>query len=341
MTLISSALHVGIFEDHCLGGDIILKTGFLENSIEHSEFDYRNIAKEIGIDAMNHRLIKEAIGCDLVFIGKGELIKPSSLKAIKKSGSLVAIWYGDHRPKPEPWLMKNLGECDALFMSSAGETLKEYFQLGRHDRAAFYLNPSRPDIVDEYSEIPRSVEPPIYTAKVNPFMGEEREKVYEHLCKRGDIQIVGSPSTYIKNPLLRKLYLKVIPVEFIRGRRYIEKIIRSRFGIGVSSFQNVKYYASDRLTHYLNFGKLFLAYRFPGCEDLFQDGVHVVYYDDIKDLGEKIDFYKNNQELAEKIGAKGQEKILTEYNAKNMVKMMMEILLNGDSSMFPWIEILS
>ena len=45
--------------------------------------------------------------------------------------------------------------------------------------------------------------------------------------------------------------------------------------------------------------------------------------------------------MAEKIGAKGQEKILTEYNAKNMVKMMIEILLNGDSSMFPWIEILS
>ncbi len=84
-----------------------------------------------------------------------------------------------------------------------------------------------------------------------------------------------------------------------------------------------------------------MAYRFPGCEDLFQDGVHLVYYDDVKDLGEKIYFYKNNQEMAEKIGAKGQEKILTEYNAKNMVKMMMEILLNGDSSMFPWIEILS
>lgn len=339
--MITNVLHVGILKDHCLGGDITIKTGFLENSIEYHEFDYRSIAKEIGIDGMNHKLIKEAIGCDLVFIGKGELIKPSSLKAIKKSGSLVAIRYGDHRPKPESWLVKNLGACDALFMSSAGETLKEYFQLGRPSIAAFYLNPSRPDILDEYSDIPRSIEPPIYTAKVNPFMGEEREKVYEHLCKRGDIQIVGSPSTYISHPLLRKLYLKVRPVEFIRGRRYIEKIIRSRFGIGVSSFQKVKYYSSDRLTHYLNFGKLFLAYRFPGCDDLFQDGVHVVYYDNIEDLGEKIDFYKNNQELAEKIGAKGQEKILTEYNAKNMVKMMMEILLNGDSSMFPWIEILS
>jgi len=339
--MITNVLHAGILKDHCLGGDIIFKTGFLENSIEHHEFDYRNIAKKIGIDGMNDRLIDEARGHDLVFIGKGELIKPSSLKKIRESGGLVSIWYGDMRSRPEPWLMKNLRECDALFMSSAGETLKEYFKIGKPDIAAFYLNPSRPDIVEEHSDIPRSVDPPIYTAKVNPFMGEERERIYEYLSKRGDIQIVGSPKRYIKNPRLRKLYLKMKPVEFIRGRRYIEKIIRSRFGIGVSSFQNVKYYTSARLTHYLNFGKLFLAYRFPGCEDLFQDGAHLVYYDDIKDLGEKIDFYKNNQDLAEKIGARGQEKLLTEYNAKNMVKMMMEILLNGDSNMFPWIEILS
>lgn len=339
--MITNVLHAGILKDHCLGGDIIFKTGFLENSIEHHEFDYRNIAKKIGIDGMNDRLIDEARGHDLVFIGKGELIKPSSLKKIRESGGLVSIWYGDMRPRPEPWLVKKIRECDALFMSSAGETLKEYFEIGKPNIAAFYLNPSRPDIVEEHSDILRSVDPPVYTAKVNPFMGEERERVYEYLCKRGDIQIIGSPNRYIKYPLLRKLYLKMKPVEFIRGRGYIEKITRSRFGIGVSSFQNVKYYASDRLTHYLNFGKLFLAYRFPSCEDLFQNGVHLVYYDDVKDLGEKIDFYKDNQDLAEKIGARGQEKILTEYNAKNMVKMMMEILLNGDSSMFPWIEILS
>ena len=339
--MISDVLHVGIFHDHCLGGDIILKTGFLKNSIVHKEYDYRSIAKNIGINRMNLNLIDTADGFDLIFIGKGELIKPSSLHKIKKSGSLVAIWYGDLRPKPDAWLAKNLKECDVFFMSSAGETLKKYYEIGRPKIAAFYFNPSRPDIIEEYRNVPRSIDPPIYTAKVHPFMGEEKEKVYEYLSKREDINIIGSPSTYIKNTLLRKLYIKLRPVKFFRGSEYIEKIIRSSFGIGVSSYQSIKYYTSDRLTHFLNFGKLYLAYRFPGCEDLFQDGVHLVYYNDISDLEKKIEYYINNRDLAEKIGACGQEKILTEYNSKNIVKMMMEIILNGDSNMFPWIEILS
>ena len=339
--MITDVLHVGIFKDHCLGGDIIMKTGFIQNSIKHREFDYRNIARNIGINEMNEKLIELSEGYDLIFIGKGELIKSSSLKKIKESGSLIAIWYGDLRPQPEPWLVKNLRECDVLFMSSAGETLKKYFLKGKPKMAAFYFNPSRPDIVEDYTAVPRSVDPPLYTAKVHPFMGEEKEIVYEYLSKRGDIQIVGSPNKYIKNPMLRKLYIKLRPVEFIRGDKYIERIVRSRLGIGVSSYQNVKYYTSDRLTHFLNFGKLYLAYRFPGCEVLFQDGLHLVYFNDIKELGEKIDYYKNNRELAENIGACGQKKILNEYNAKKIVKMMMEILLNGDSNMYPWIEVIS
>ncbi len=129
-------------------------------------------------------------------------------------------------------------------------------------------------------------------------------------------------------------------MEYLRGRAYIERIIRSRFGIGVSAFQNVKYYTSDRLSHYLAFGKLYLAYRFPGCDALFQDGVHLVYYDGVEDLGRKIDYFLANPQLAERIGAQGQEKMLGDYNAANLVRMMLDIVFRGSSTMFPWVECL-
>ena len=118
---------------------------------------------------------------------------------------------------------------------------------------------------------------------------------------------------------------------------YIIKIIRSRFGIGVSAYQNVKYYTSDRLTHYLTFGKLYLAYRFPGCDDIFKDGTEIVYYDDIDDLELKINYFMNDKDHSENIGRNGQKKILNEYNAKNMVRMMLEIINTGHSTRFPWV----
>lgn len=334
-----NVLHVGIFQDHCLGGDIVFKAGLIDNGVRHLEFDYRTLAAQIGIDRMNHELVRQAEGQDLVFIGKGELLYPSTLAEVRRRGSLVALWYGDLRPQPEPWLMENLKHCDAFFMSSAGDTLRWYFEQGGPGKAAFYINPSCPALVEQFSGIPRSVDPPLFTGTTHSSYGDERRAVYEYLCRRGDIQIIGSPRRVIKNRLLRRLYLKLRPVRYLRDRPYIESIVRSRFGIGVSAFQNVKYYTSDRLTHYLSFGKLYLAYRFPGCEDLFEGGKHLVYYGSVAELEEQIEFFLKDRDSAEEIGRRGQEKMLREYNAGNVVGMMLDIIDAGRSTRFPWVEV--
>ena len=334
-------LHAGTFRDHCLDLDCILKTGFIKNPVAYREFDYRAISGQDGPEKMNRQLAEAAKGCDLVFIGKGELITPSTLALIRKTGSCVAICYGDMRPIPPPWLMNNLKECDVLFLTSAGETLKSYFREGRPGRAAFFFNPSNPDLVADYADIPRSVDPPLFTGARYRFMGEERRSVYKYLCRQKNIQIFGSPHVYFEGDFLRRIYCTFKPVKHIRDREYIEKIIRCRLGVGVSGFQQIKYYTSNRLSDYLTFGKLYLAYHFPGCEDFFQDGVHIVYYRSVQDLDAQIKFYLRNRDLAEEIGKRGQEKMLSEYSAGKMVKMMLEIIATGRSDAFPWVEVYS
>src|SRR5439155_22446979 len=126
---------------------------------------------------------------------------------------------------------------------------------------------------------------------VHGFAERERREVYRYLCQRGDVQIVGAPHQYFAWGALRRLYARINPPEYLRGVPYIERIIRARFGIGVSSFQRVRYYSSDRLAHYLTFGKLYLAYRFPRCEDLFRDRHDVIYYDNVDALGAYIEFF--------------------------------------------------
>jgi hypothetical protein len=332
-------LHVGMFGSHPLGSDMVLKTGFLKNSSVYQEFNYREVARRSSLETMNRELAETARGFDLVFIGKGELVKPDTLAAIRKSGACVALCYVDLRPGPEPYLMENLKECDVFFMTSAGETLKSYFQQGKPGRAAFFFNPANPDLLPEYTEVPRSTEPPLFTGRVYGFMCEERWRVYRYLCGRRDIQIIGSPDFYLRNATLRRIYARFKPAQKISGRQYIEKIIKSRFGIGVSAFQDVKYYTSNRLAHYLTFGKLYLTYRFPGCEDFFRDAAEIVYYRDVKELGLKIEFYLKNQDLAEEVGRAGRKKMLAEYNAEKMVKMMLEIVTSGRSTIYPWVEV--
>ena len=210
-------LHVGIFKDHCLGGDIIFETGFLENKISHQRFDYRAIATKLGVEAMNRELMKQAGRHDLVFIGKGEIIHSSTLAKLRKAGSIVSIWYGDIRPEPEPWLIENLRECDAFFMSSSGEVLESYFKKGKPGQASFFLNPSNPNLINQYCQIPQSVDPPLFSGTLYEFGSKERQQVYEYLVKRRDIQIIGSPKKTIRNSLLKKIYFHLKPIEYLRG----------------------------------------------------------------------------------------------------------------------------
>lgn len=334
-------LHAGIFEDHCLGGDIVFKKGLIANGAEHVEFNYRTIVRQSGAEEMNKRLVAAAEGHDLLFIGKGELIRPETLRAVRARGCKVAIWYGDIRPEPEEWLLANLHECDVLFMSSAGEILEQHFRLGRPKIAAFYLNPCDPDLPAEFADVPRSVDPPLFTGMYHPVIGGVRREIMKYLGWRWDVQMVGCPRYFCGNRILARLAGKFFPQRYLRGREYIEAIIRCRFGIGVSARSDVLYYTSDRLTHYLTFGKLYLAHLFRGAETLFQDGKHIAYYRDVKDLARKISYYKKNREEAEAIGRAGQELVMREYNTARMTRMMLDIVERGESQVYPWVTVLA
>ncbi|HNT34382.1 MAG TPA: glycosyltransferase [bacterium] len=332
-------LHVGVFRDHALGLDHVCRSGFLKNGIDPICFDFRSSAEEMGLERMNQSLLEQGADSDLIFITKGELIQPLTLKRLREKGAQVSIFYGDIRQEPENWLVDNCPHCDVFFMTSAGDVLKHYYEVCKPSRAAFVWNPSNPELPDEFRDVPRSVDPPLFTATVHPHMGSERRAVYEYLCRRRDVSMVGCSDRVFRWDILNRLYYKIHPPHYLRGRDYIERIIRSRFGIGVSAMQNVKYYTSDRLVHYLTFGKCFLAYRFPGCEDVLQNGVHVVYYDGIDDLARKIDYYLEHPDQAEKIGVSGQRKVLEEYNAERIVHLMLDILRSGGSNLFPWVEV--
>jgi hypothetical protein len=332
-------LHAGIFQDHCLGGDIVFRKGLLANGLEHESFDFRQILAEHGQAEMNRRLVQRAASRDLLFIGKGESISPQALRDVRRSGCKVTIWYGDARLEPEPWLVDNLRECDVLFMSSAGDTLRHYFEVGRPKCAACYLNPCDPHLVEEFTDVPVSVDRPLFSGTYYGFMGPEREEVMRYLSRRWDIQVIGTTRYLGNNSFLRHLSNRFFPVRYLRGKNYIEKIIRCKFGIGVSAFQNIKYYTSDRLTHYLLFGKLYLAYYFPGCETLFDIGKELDCYHGVQELKQKIRFYLRNPEQAEAMGRRGQEKMCRDYNATCMVRMMLDVINTGTSSVYPWVEV--
>ena len=331
-------LHVGIFKDHELGGDIIFEKGFKQNNCSVERFDYREIAKIHGIKEMNNLLLQKVQNKDMIFIGKGELIKPEFLEKIKKKGIITSLWYGDIRPKIEPWLLNNLKYIDYFFMSSGRKALEEYSKIGKPKFSANYFNPSDPELVEKYKDKYNDKKYDIvFTGSYYSFFSKERYQTIKYLKKLKNSYFFGYNDS--KN-IIRKIMYKMNIGKYkqrIRGEKYIEVIKKTKIGIGVSAYNNIPFYTSDRLTHYLSFGTFFLPHYFPGLEILFEN---IKYYNNIDEFKRKIKYYLKNEKEREEIAKKCQKEILEKYNTKKMTKMFLKIIKNSDQNMYEWVKII-
>lgn len=331
-------LQVGIFNDHELGGCIVFEKGLKQNNCNVERFDYRYFAAVYGIEEMNRMLIDKASNKDLVFIGKGELIKKETLKEIRKKDIKTVLWYGD---PPYVWLLNLLPEIDVFFMSSGGEVLKHHFIEGKPKIAAYYFNPSDPELSERFNYLPRGFRNIVYTGAAHSIGQRERIDVMEYLTKRSDVSFFGGAENLAPKRIFQRIKCHFFPqtIKYIRSVDYIQVIKSAKIGIGVSNLQNVDKYTSDRLTHYLEFGTFFLASYFPKAELIFEPEKEIVYFKNISDLDSKIKYYLNNSAERELIVKAGAKKIIECYNTQNMVAMMLEIVKTGNSNKFPWVEI--
>ena len=64
-------------------------------------------------------------------------------------------------------------------------------------------------------------------------------------------------------------------------------------------------YFSDRLLRAMGSGAFVLAHRWPGMENDFVDGEHLVAWDTLEELSEKIDYYLGDDESRKRIAAAG------------------------------------
>lgn len=335
-------LHAGIFQDHELGGDIILEKGLRQNGCDVERFPFREIAQSEGPEAMNHALLERGGEAELIFIGKGNFIRPGTLQELRRKGAVVAVWYGDIRQDPEPWLLELLHEVDVFFMTSGGEMLLRHRELGQCGRAAYFFNPVDPELAARYSSFPRCTQNVVWTGTMHDVAGSERRQTLEYLLGRKDVAFYGFYRP--KNPavrLLRRIRRKLFPAgpPLVRGEAYIAAIKSAKIGVGVSALQNVTRYSSDRFAHYITFGTFYLAWHFPEVERLFQTGSELVTFRGIDELRGKIEHYLANDGEREAVARAAQKRALEEYNTQNITRMMLDIIQTGRSGTFEWEEV--
>uniref|UniRef100_A0A486XVX4 Probable hexosyltransferase n=1 Tax=Rheinheimera sp. BAL341 TaxID=1708203 RepID=A0A486XVX4_9GAMM len=334
-------LGYGIYQDHALGGDVLLAKGLTANGCQVEPYDFKKYAKSLGAKAADALLIEHSAKADLVLIGKGERLCPAVLKQVAAKVP-VALWYGDIRPRVPAYLQQLLPYVSYFFMTSAGQTLRQYHQLGVRTASAYMINPFDPDLVLQNSQLKKDLDV-VFTGTGYRFAGDERQQIISYLTQRNDVSFFGGADKFTGNKLswwqkLQKELSRLDRRRKIRGEAYFDVIRRAKIGIGLNAVHNVPRYTSDRLTHYTGFGSFILSHNFTGLRDLFSAD-EVVAYDNVQQLDELIGYYLHHEQEREHIARQAQQKVVQYYNCTNVSGMLLDIIETGRSDRFAWVDI--
>jgi len=98
---------------------------------------------------------------------------------------------------------------------------------------------------------------------------------------------------------------------------------QSKIGINISHF-DLERYSSDRMTRIMGCGVLCFTHAYKGLEIDFIDGVHLVAWNNVSDLKEKINYYLANDKEGERIAKAGHrevQKFTFDKQVENLLKL--------------------
>ena len=102
---------------------------------------------------------------------------------------------------------------------------------------------------------------------------------------------------------------------------------KSKMALNLSQGKPSKYYSSDRISQLVANGILTFVDKKTKLNKIFKDN-EVVFYKSINDLSKKINYYKNNKTLRNKIAKKGKEKYLKHLNSSSIASYIINKAMN-------------
>ena len=96
-------------------------------------------------------------------------------------------------------------------------------------------------------------------------------------------------------------------VEPVWGDKFNYELSKCRFGLNLSRGEPIKYYSSNRIASYVANGLPTLIDEKVQFNDFFTNN-EMIFYKDVQDLIDKVNFYKKNERLRTKIAINGRQK---------------------------------
>lgn len=140
-----------------------------------------------------------------------------------------------------------------------------------------------------------------------------------------DISFIGSPEAE-RDELLHALQARF--KTFVGRQIYTHDLALAYCRAKVAFNKHARLFPgpNSRVFEALACRKLLLTDSFPGCNEMFVDGKHLVIYSDKKDLFEKVAYYLGANEERESIASTGQLEVYSHHSFDARVKKILETM---------------
>lgn len=263
---------------------------------------------------------------NIVFILSMKYLTAETVHAIRRAAVNVIIVGRDEDPFPDrnPARLAIAREIDIVATTGGGKFLKTYKDLGV-PRCAFLPNMCDPDLQYRYNVEERWKTDIIFTGKAEHTRLTRNNERYELIHK---LSTMSNATLYgcFGRPRVEGIHL-------------FFALSGAKVGLSINIANDVSLYHSDRFINYLSCGTFVLAKRVPDSDLLFEDGVHVRYFDSVDEFFELADWYLKHEEEREKIAKAGMEKAHADFNCEKIAQYMLDLIETGSYNT-PWAEIL-
>ena len=121
--------------------------------------------------------------------------------------------------------------------------------------------------------------------------------------------------------------------EPIWGNYFYKALVNSKMGLNLSRGLPTKYYSSNRIASLMGNGLLTFIDRKTQMNDFFNNN-EIIFYDNIKDLSEKIKFYKKNEKSRIKIAKNGKKKYFRLFNEQKTTQYIINKSLGNKAYLY-------
>ena len=104
-------------------------------------------------------------------------------------------------------------------------------------------------------------------------------------------------------------------------------------GLNLSRGLPTKYYSSNRIASLMGNGLLTFVDKKTHLDDIFKKN-EIISYENLDDLANKINFYKNNDRLRKKIARKGKIKYFKIFNETKISKYIIDKSIGKNANLF-------